>query len=86
MAGAAKFAVVPIPRLASNILCERHNQALSGLDATMGLFTEAIRDFDAEQRKPDAPSEVRSFSGDDIVRWMLKCTVGLVIFKERQCY
>lgn len=77
-----QFDIVPIPVLASNILCERHNNVLSPLDACMGQFAEAVRDYDAGTRLKDAPSELRSFSGDDIERWMLKCVVGLFFSKN----
>jgi hypothetical protein len=42
------FNIFPLSGLASNILCERHNSALSPLDATVGAFTQAIGTIDAE--------------------------------------
>lgn len=78
------FDVVPISGLASSILCERHNNALSPLDASMGLFAKVIEDFDVALRSTisaDA-SEQRLFSGDDIERWMVKCLLGLTVSKN----
>jgi hypothetical protein len=78
------FNLVPVSGLASSILCERHNNALSPLDACMGLFSEAIRAYDAALRANTATqaSEQRSFSGDDIERWMVKCILGLTTSKN----
>jgi hypothetical protein len=67
------FQRVPIKGLASNILCERHNSALSGLDATFGAFTQAIGDFD---RAKSIERTTLKFSGNDIERWTLKCLIG----------
>jgi hypothetical protein len=68
------FQRVPIKGLASNILCERHNSALSDLDATFGAFTQAISDFDRAKSKDRTEQK---FSGSDIERWALKCLIGL---------
>lgn len=68
------FQRVPIKGLASKILCERHNSALSGLDAAFGAFTQAIRDFDRAKTKERTKEK---FSGNDIERWTLKCLIGL---------
>lgn len=72
---AERFDLIPTSGLASNILCERHNSILSGLDETIGLFVEAIKSID---RSP-YPAEPLTFSGQDIERWMLKCVVGLAV-------
>ena len=75
------FNVVPLSGLASSILCERHNNALSPLDACMDTFAQAIGDFDAALHSSNAAeaSEQRDFSGDDIERWMVKCLLGLTV-------
>jgi hypothetical protein len=70
------FQRVPIKGLASNILCERHNSALSGLDATFAAFTQAISDFDRAKSKEQTEHK---FSGNDIERWSLKCLIGLTV-------
>lgn len=78
------FNIIPLSGLASSILCERHNNALSPLDACMGLFSEAVRDYDAAllSNTSAQASEQRSFSGDDIERWMVKCLLGLTASKN----
>ncbi|VTU00749.1 Uncharacterized protein OS=Mesorhizobium sp. STM 4661 GN=MESS4_830393 PE=4 SV=1 [Gemmataceae bacterium] len=73
------FRLVPLDGLASHILCERHNHALSPLDDAMGRFFEAIGECDRALR-PSAPNLAmgcRGFSGVDVERWMLKCIIGL---------
>jgi hypothetical protein len=56
------------------VLCKRHNNALSSVDATAGWFLKAIL------RAPDflQSHEIRvlMLSGDDVGRWILKtlCT------------
>lgn len=72
-----RFNLVPVKGLASNILCERHNNALSGLDSLIDAFARSIRSFD---RKPANKHE--TFSGSEIERWMLKCIVGLSASKN----
>ena len=78
------FNLIPISGLASSILCERHNNALSPLDAVMGDFAQAIADYDDTLRSKDSSvdSEIRAFSGDDIERWMVKCLLGLSASKN----
>jgi len=78
------FNVVPLSGLASSILCERHNNALSPLDACMNSFSETIGEFDAALRSSTSAeaSEQRHFSGDDIERWMVKCLLGLTNSKN----
>lgn len=71
------FNLVPVKGLASNVLCERHNSALSGLDSLIDNFATAIRSFD---RAPK--SRHVKFSGTDIERWMLKCLLGLSVSKN----
>jgi hypothetical protein len=68
------FDLVPVKGLASNILCDRHNSALSGLDSLIDDFATSIRSFD---RAPK--SRHIKFNGSDIERWMLKCLLGLSV-------
>lgn len=78
------FNVVPLSGLASNILCERHNNALSPLDGCIGSFAKTIGEFDAallSSTSADA-SEQRFFSGDDIERWMVKSLLGMSASKN----
>ena len=70
--------ILPTESLASNILCESHNTALSDLDAQMGRFFRTIIDFD-EDFNSDAPKEeLAVFCGEDIEKWMLKTVCGMV--------
>jgi hypothetical protein len=71
------FDLVPVKGFASNILCERHNSALSALDGLIDGFATSIRSFD---RAPQ--NKLVSFSGSDIERWMLKCLLGLTVSKN----
>jgi hypothetical protein len=67
---------IPAKRLVARVLCARHNNALSPLDAeALRLFT-AFFDFNL---KADAhTSETRLFSGEDIERFMLKSYCAMV--------
>jgi hypothetical protein len=78
------FKVVPLSGLASSILCERHNNALSPLDAVMGAFAQAIGDCDDALKSSGSPADLeqRDFSGDNIERWMVKCLLGLTASKN----
>lgn len=75
------FDIIPLKGLASKILCDRHNSALSPLDATMGAFSQAIADIDRDLH-PDADAprfQRRQFCGEDLERWMLKCLIGMSV-------
>jgi hypothetical protein len=65
--------------LTGNILCERHNTALSGLDAI------ALRMFDALDRA-SAGQQVANWGiilhGHDVERWMLKTLLGMICSKN----
>ncbi|MBI3781927.1 MAG: SEC-C domain-containing protein [Deltaproteobacteria bacterium] len=73
---------LPTAVLGSNILCRRHNIALSTLDAVALRFFRWIdqfhREFDADQH------DDRFFlvNGHDIERWMLKTLCGAVFSKN----
>lgn len=67
-------------RIASKILCERHNNGLSPLD------TSALRFFECLMALPKvlgAPGRKRDhlymFSGPDLERWMIKLLTGLLV-------
>ncbi|WP_293332175.1 SEC-C domain-containing protein [Microcoleus sp. CAWBG58] len=70
--------LLPTESLASNILCENHNQALSGLDAQMGRFFRTILDFDENFNRDNPKEELAVFSGEDIEKWMLKTVCAMV--------
>jgi hypothetical protein len=81
---AEAFNILPIRGLASNILCDRHNSALSPLDDVAGRFSQTIADYDRALLAPEADPQVerREFDGEDIERWMLKCIIGMVVSRN----
>lgn len=74
--GATK--ALPPQALGSNVLCERHNTALSGLDREAGIiFRHAHRvqeHFDSRQCK--GASEMLLVSGSGFELWLLKLLLG----------
>jgi hypothetical protein len=70
--------LLPTDSLASNILCENHNQALSDIDAQMGRFFRTILDFDEDFNRDVPKEELAIFSGEDIETWMLKTVCAMV--------
>jgi hypothetical protein len=65
--------LIPVRRLAAPTLCERHNGALSELDAEVGRLGEAIR----AAFRTQGPAEL-SVDGALLERWCLKALVGIV--------
>jgi hypothetical protein len=65
--------------LTSKILCDRHNSALSPLDAEAGELFMALGEIDAAlaDAAPAAPSKDYSLNGADLERWLLKVLVGI---------
>ncbi|HEY6557433.1 MAG TPA: hypothetical protein VI072_09170 [Polyangiaceae bacterium] len=63
---------VPIASLAPNVLCTRHNAALSGLDANAGRLFRALR-----ATKESRAAGLHLFNGRDVERWLLKALCGL---------
>jgi len=61
----------------ANVLCKRHNNGLSSIDATAGRFLKAIL------RAPDflQSHEIRvlMLSGDDVERWILKTLCAHIV-------
>lgn len=78
------FNIVSLGSLTANVLCERHNNSLSPLDAAIGAFSLAVRECDHAFRKnSESTADIReTFSGDDIQRWMLKCIIGMAVSKN----
>lgn len=65
-------------RLVANVLCANHNEELSGLDAIVGDFVDAVSTVDDEFKK-DAPKDLRyTVDGSGLERWALKTLIGLV--------
>jgi hypothetical protein len=72
---------LPPSAYAANILCDRHNTALSPLDGT------ALRLFHALDHSADLKGETNSeriflFSGHDVERWLLKMLCGALFSKS----
>lgn len=65
----------------ANVLCKRHNNALSPLDSTAGAFLKGILKTPEFLQNHDL--RVLMLSGDDLERWILKtlCTHVLVVRK-----
>jgi hypothetical protein len=66
-----EFKPIGISALTANVLCQRHNQALSGLDALAGRFFEFMRD-----ESPHRPLTL--INGDELERWMLKLMCAFI--------
>jgi hypothetical protein len=66
---------LPPARLASKILCKRHNESLSGLDAMALRLFQAI---DNSIRQNERKDRVFLFDGSDFERWLLKTLCGAV--------
>ena len=71
--------IVPPSSLASNILCERHNNTLSVLDAIALRLFNSLDESDAQDSKDKV---LFLFSGNDIERWLLKTLCGLIASKS----
>jgi hypothetical protein len=76
--------IIFISRLIANMLCKRHNNALSPLDEAIGYFFQALQDYDNSTHPSvkDPKDELRLFAGEDLERWMLKCLLGLTFSKN----
>jgi hypothetical protein len=70
---------LPTPRLASKILCKRHNQALSSLDAMALRFFQKL---DNAIRQTQRQDRAFLFDGTDFERWMLKTLCGIVFSRQ----
>jgi hypothetical protein len=71
---------LPAPSLASNILCDRHNAAFSGLDTTAGrLFTwlDNINE-DLAHRSLSRKKQLYILSGEDLEMWAAKMLLGIL--------
>jgi hypothetical protein len=72
-----EFRRIGVNSVTANVLCGRHNSALSGLDTTAVRFFRRLRRAETAVRTGDGTSEVALFPGIDIERWLLKCIMGL---------
>lgn len=71
---------LPVSALAANILCQRHNSALSPLDVSASTAFRVLWHFQEDQRRsPDLHgAEFALVSGEDLERWLLKLLWGAV--------
>jgi hypothetical protein len=73
---------LPTAVLGSNILCRRHNLALSPLDAVALRFFRWIDQFHREFDGGQNANRFFLVNGHDIERWMLKTLCGAVFSKN----
>jgi hypothetical protein len=73
-----KFNLLSRNSLKSNILCTKHNSLLSPFDAEMGRFFRTIIDNDLNLISKKPNSEISTFCGNDLERWMLKVTCAFI--------
>jgi hypothetical protein len=71
---------LPVAGLAANILCERHNNALSPLDVCASTVFRVLWHFQEDQQHSPDPhgAEFALASGEDLERWLLKLLWGAV--------
>jgi hypothetical protein len=69
--------------VAHKVLCERHNHALSRLDATAGAAFAALRSYQRDLDAVTGPqgSEFLLVSGEELERWLLKLLWGVTTAK-----
>ncbi len=70
---------IPPSALASNILCERHNNVLSDLDSIALRLFHAL---DESVLSNTNKKKLILFSGHDLERWLLKTLCGLIASKS----
>lgn len=66
----------PIKGLASNILCDKHNNALSHYDAVADQFGAALQRLNAAEAGEKNVPETHVINGDHLERWVLKTLIG----------
>jgi hypothetical protein len=69
---------MPTDSLVAKVLCERHNVALSPLDAEAGRFIRTIGSYDRGFHKKPYHTEITLFCGEELEKWMLKTVCGMV--------
>ncbi|BFO23218.1 hypothetical protein SHKM778_96060 (plasmid) [Streptomyces sp. KM77-8] len=69
---------LPVSALAANILCQRHNSALSPLDVSASSAFRVLWHFQEDQRRVPDPhgAEFALVNGDELERWLLKLLWG----------
>jgi len=66
---------LPVGALGSNILCERHNNALSDLDACAKEFFDGLLRALSKSQGP-VPDEILRVDGEKLEQWVLKACCG----------
>jgi hypothetical protein len=72
--------ILPISSLTGNILCKRHNEAFSRLDAMAGKFFAALKlihDDIFDKKTMSRRWKWLLFSGEELELWLLKTAIGL---------
>jgi hypothetical protein len=64
---------IPTKQVTGKILCKRHNESLSSLDATAGKLFEAI-----QNTHKGIKAGWVLLNGEDIERWMMKLLFGII--------
>ncbi len=79
---------LPAKKLTSKILCQRHNNALSKLDAEAGRFFEAIDDAMKHASEKSLSRKAKNFllNGDAFELWGVKTIAGLYHAKVSQAH
>ena len=67
---------ISIKSMASNILCENHNNILSPLDKSAAIFFEAMLNMGRPSEVAENKHDLYVVSGIDIERWLLKAFCG----------
>jgi hypothetical protein len=73
-----KMQLLPRARMASRMLCQRHNSSLSILDYEGARFKHIIGYFDRGFNSTDPIEEISVFAGEDIERWLLKTVCSML--------
>lgn len=73
-----EFVSVPISGFTCNVLCDRHNAALSPLDSIGHRFFKSLKAINAELRDKSKKPRTRPylFNGHDVERYILKILCG----------
>lgn len=72
------FRILPTDSLVAKVLCERHNAALSPLDAEAGRFIRTIGGYDRDFHEKPYHTEITLCCGEELEKWMLKTVCGMV--------
>lgn len=71
------WSTVPTDSLVARVLCTRHNQAFSPLDAEAGRLIETIGRYAGGHNDENPRTEIAVFCGEELEKWMLKTVCGV---------